>query len=285
MKELEHIVNLLAEEGSYASLFHRCTRGEPLPSVPDLKEIVKLCRSVIFPGYFGVSTTDSASLRYHIGISVERLYALLTSQIHAGLSFNCDCRDTSHPEAARDMARQFIERLPQLRAALADDVRAIFDGDPAAENIAEVISCYPSVRAVSSYRIAHALLEMGVPLIPRAISELAHGETGVDIHPGATVGSRFAIDHGTGVVIGATCIIGNNVKIYQGVTLGARSFPLDDATGLPVKGIPRHPIIGDNVIIYSNATILGRVTIGDGATVGANVWLTHDVAPGATIYK
>ena len=147
-----------------------------------------------------------------------------------------------------------------------------------------MILCYPAIRAISNYRIAHKLLELGVPLIPRIIGEMAHSETGIDIHPGATIGEYFTIDHGTGVVIGATAIIGNHVKIYQGVTLGAKSFPLDEKNN-PIKGIPRHPIIEDNVIIYSNATILGRITIGEGATIGGNIWITDNVEKGAKIVQ
>lgn len=153
-----------------------------------------------------------------------------------------------------------------------------------AESYAEVISCYPAIKAVSNYRIAHELLLIGVPLIPRIITEMAHSETGIDIHPGAQIGHHFTIDHGTGVVIGATCIIGNHVKLYQGVTLGAKSFPLDE-NGNPIKRIPRHPILENNVIVYSNATILGRITIGEGSTVGGNIWVTEDVAPGSRLVQ
>ena len=164
------------------------------------------------------------------------------------------------------------------------DVEAAYNGDPAAESYGEVIFCYPAIKAISNYRIAHELLELGVPLIPRIITEMAHSETGIDIHPAAKIGSYFTIDHGTGVVIGATSIIGNNVKLYQGVTLGAKSFPLD-ADGKPIKGIPRHPILEDNVIVYSNATILGRITIGRDATVGGNIWVTENVPAGARIVQ
>ena len=175
-----------------------------------------------------------------------------------------------------------IKRLPKLREILATDVEAAYNGDPAAVNFGEIISCYPVIKALTNYRLAHELYEQGVPLIPRMLTELAHSETGIDIHPGATIGHHFTIDHGTGVVVGATCIIGNNVKLYQGVTLGALSFPLDE-DGNPIKGIPRHPILEDDVIVYSNATILGRITIGKGATIGGNIWVTNDVQPGEKI--
>ena len=182
------------------------------------------------------------------------------------------------------MATQFISKLPEIRRILATDVEAAYYGDPAATCFGEIISCYPAIRAISNYRIAHELLLLGVPLIPRILTEMAHSETGIDIHPGAQIGHHFTIDHGTGVVIGATCIIGNHVKLYQGVTLGAKSFPLDEE-GNPIKGIPRHPILEDDVIVYSNATILGRVTIGKGATIGGNIWLTEDVPAGARIVQ
>ena len=175
-----------------------------------------------------------------------------------------------------------IGRLPEVRRILATDVEAAYLGDPAAQNYGEVISCYPVIRALTCYRLAHELHKVGVPLIPRIITELAHSETGIDIHPGAEIGSHFTIDHGTGTVIGETCIIGSHVKLYQGVTLGAKSFPLDEE-GNPIKDIPRHPILCDDVVVYSNATILGRVKIGRGATIGANVWVTHDVEEGATL--
>jgi serine O-acetyltransferase len=187
-------------------------------------------------------------------------------------------------EHASSIAATFIERLPQIRQLLADDVIATFVGDPASKSYGEVIFCYPAIRAISNYRIAHELLTLGVPLIPRIISELAHSETGIDIHPGAVIGRAFTIDHGTGVVIGETSIIGNHVKIYQGVTLGAKSFPLDEK-GHPIKGIPRHPIIEDDVIIYSNSTILGRITIGKGAVIGGNIWIDTDIEPGAKVVQ
>ncbi len=177
-----------------------------------------------------------------------------------------------------------VVRLPEIRRILATDVEAAYYGDPAATCFGEIICCYPVIRAVTNYRIAHELHRLNVPLIPRIITEMAHSETGIDIHPGAQIGHHFTIDHGTGVVIGATCIIGNHVKLYQGVTLGAKSFPCDEQ-GNPIKGIPRHPILEDNVIVYSNATILGRITIGEGATIGGNIWVTESVPAGARIVQ
>jgi len=275
-------IHKLSDYKSFKVLSHQQHEGTPMPSSATLEEIVLLSRSIIFPGYFGHSAVDRTTIKYHIGMEVERLYHLLSEQIMAGLCFSC----SSPPpmEHAASIAAAFIEQLPQLRRLLADDVIATFTGDPASKSYGEVIFCYPAIRAISNYRIAHELLTLGVPLIPRIISELAHSETGIDIHPGAVIGRSFFIDHGTGVVIGETSIIGDHVRIYQGVTLGAKSFPLDDK-GNPIKGIPRHPIIEDDVIIYSNSTILGRITIGKGAVIGGNIWVDTDIEPGAKIVQ
>lgn len=183
-----------------------------------------------------------------------------------------------------EQATTFICRLDDISRSLQTDVEAAYNGDPAAKSRDEIICCYPVIKALVNYRVAHELLTMGVELIPRILTEMAHSETGIDIHPGAQIGDYFTIDHGTGVVIGETCIIGRNVKLYQGVTLGAKSFPLDKH-GNPIKGIPRHPILEDDVIVYSNSTILGRITVGKGAIIGGNVWITQDVAPGARIVQ
>jgi serine O-acetyltransferase len=286
---LTQAVDELSESESYKGLFHQHKDGEPLPSAKVLYEIIELSRAILFPGYYGNSTINSRTINYHIGVNIEKLFDLLTEQILAGLCFStaegdCNvCSESRREEAAR-LAANFISKLPAMRRILATDVEAAYNGDPAAQSFGEVISCYPAIRAISNYRIAHELLKLGVPLIPRIITEMAHSETGIDIHPGAEIGGYFTIDHGTGVVIGETCIIGNNVKLYQGVTLGAKSFPLDE-DGKPIKGIPRHPILEDNVIVYSNATILGRITIGQGATVGGNIWVTEDVPAGARIVQ
>ena len=184
----------------------------------------------------------------------------------------------------KDKAREMTAFLPELKEQLAMDVEAAYNGDPAAESYEEIICCYPVIKAMINYRVAHKMLLLGVRLIPRIMTEMAHSETGIDIHPAATIGHHFTIDHGTGVVIGATCIIGNNVKLYQGVTLGAKSFPLDE-NGNPIKGIPRHPIIEDNVIIYSNSTVLGRITIGQGTVIGGNLWVTEGTRPGEKLMQ
>ena len=258
-----------------------------MPSSAALEEIIGLCRAVLFPGYYGKSTLNAVTVRYHIGMEIERLFALLTAQVQAGLCFgqqddDCRCTGVDFHTKAEAIAATLISMLPQVRRTLATDVEAAYLGDPAAQNNGEVISCYPAIRALTCYRIAHELYRLDVPLIPRIISELAHSETGIDIHPGAQIGEYFTIDHGTGVVIGATCIIGNHVKLYQGVTLGAKSFPLD-VNGNPIKNNPRHPILEDGVIVYSNATILGRITIGRDVVIGANKWVTHDVPAGQKV--
>lgn len=258
--------------------------GCSFPSGPVLEEIILLARSAIFPGYYGKSSVDLNTLHFHIGVTIERLHQLLQQQIKAVL---CAAR----PEAdiadirkeAEEKSIRLVERFPELRRQLSTDVEAAYNGDPAAKSYAEIISCYPTIKALSNYRIAHELYLLDIPLIPRMMTEMAHSETGIDIHPGATIGDYFAIDHGTGVVIGETCRIGHHVKIYQGVTLGARSFPTDEG-GNPIKGILRHPILEDNVVVYANATILGRITIGEGCIVGANTWVMHDMEPQTSKY-
>ena len=281
---LTQTIEKLSRRESLKELFHQHRDGDPLPSAKALEKIIGLARSILFPGFYGKPTVNITTLNYHIGVNVERLHKLLTDQILAGLCFMDteqtagDCMPLYRRPQAEELATKFIERLPDIRAVLATDVDAAYNGDPAAESKAEIISCYPVIKALVNYRLAHELVKLGVPLIPRIITEMAHSETGIDIHPAAQIGHHFTIDHGTGVVIGATCIIGNNVKLYQGVTLGAKSFPLD-SDGNPIKGIPRHPILEDNVIVYSNATILGRITIGKGCVVGANIWVTEDMEP------
>jgi serine O-acetyltransferase len=285
---LTQTVEELSDSESYKGLFYQQREGEPLPSARILQEIVELMRAIIFPGYYGNFTINSSTINYHIGVNVEQLFKLLTDEIFSGLIFGseeeCTCATPATHENAAALAAKCIKKLPQMRRILATDITAVFNGDPAAQSCGEVICCYPAIKAITNYRFAHELQILGIPLIPRIFTEMAHDETGIDIHPGAVIGHHFAIDHGTGVVIGATSIIGNNVKLYQGVTLGARSFPLDEE-GKPIKGIPRHPILEDNVIVYSNATILGRITIGHDATVGGNIWVTENVPAGARIVQ
>ena len=290
-QQLTKTVDELSKPQTLQGLFHEHRDGDPLPSSKELEEIIELTRSILFPGFYGMTSVNIQTIRYRIGVDTERLYKLLCRQVMAGLCFNEDCHcdnaaDTRRclQEEAEKIAENIILKLPQLRKILSTDVQAAFDGDPAAANLGEVIDCYPAIKALTNYRLAHELVLENVPLIPRMITEMAHSETGIDIHPAATIGTHFTIDHGTGVVIGATCVIGNHVKLYQGETLGAKSFPLDKE-GKPIKGIPRHPILEDNVIVYANATILGRITIGKGAVVGANVWVTRDMKPRSKKYK
>lgn len=284
VKDLTHqlgtVIVELSDVNSQGGMFHEHRDGAPLPSGPALQEIVDLCRALIFPGFYGNSNLNSKTLEFHVGVNVERLFQLLSEQVMAGLCFIQGKDEPICPmEKAQQIAAEFISKLPALRHILSTDVEAAYNGDPAATSRGEIISCYPVIKAISNYRIAHELFLQGVPLIPRIITEMAHSETGIDIHPEAQIGHHFTIDHGTGVVIGATCIIGNYVKLYQGVTLGAKSFPLDE-NGNPIKGIPRHPILEDKVIVYSNATILGRITIGKGTIIGGNLWVTESTDPG-----
>ena len=286
--ELKATIQTLTHGTAARRMCHLHLGSEPLPNWEMIGDIITLCRSLIFPGFFGNDDVNAFSLEYRIGIECEQLKSALENQILAGLCIEqktrTEAETISLQNRAEDIAQQFINRLPDIRQVMHTDVEAMYDGDPAAVSHEEVIYCYPAIRAILNYRVAHELLLLGVPIIPRMITEAAHCETGIDIHPAATIGERFAIDHGTGVVIGATAIIGRNVKIYQGVTLGAKSFD-GDANGNPVKGVPRHPIVGDNVIIYSNSSILGRIRIGDNAVIGGNMWVTSDVPDGEMIVQ
>jgi serine O-acetyltransferase len=282
------VVNeLLAQADELATPLRKTFRGHPLPSRTEVVQMVELLRSVIFPGYVGNRDVTEESLGYHMGASLHRASLIMVDEIHRGLCFACARdRDDRAPERclgqAKSITAEFLNCLPEIRRLLALDAVAAYEGDPSAPSPSEAIFCYPGVLAITCHRIAHELYRSGVPLIPRIISEHAHSLTGIDIHPGAAIGESFFIDHGTGVVIGETAVIGDRVRIYQGVTLGAKSFPLD-SEGRPIKGIDRHPVIEDEVTIYSGATILGRVTIGRGAIIGGNVWLTRDLPPGARV--
>jgi serine O-acetyltransferase len=265
----------------------RAAARRPLPSREAVAAILEDLRAVLFPAHFDAPPFSPAHGRYALGARLDRVEQALSDQAWRGFAFTCDHvgnRDKCGPcaERAREVVRALVTRLPAVRALLESDVRAAYEGDPAATFLDETLLCYPGVAAVIQHRIAHELHRLGVPVVPRIVADLSRASTGIDIHPGAEIGPSFFIDHGTGVVIGETCAIGARVRIYQGVTLGARGFPSDD-DGVPIKGLPRHPIVGDDVVIYAGATILGRITIGKGATIGGNVWLTRDVAPGARI--
>lgn len=285
---IKKIVKALCLPESYEKVFYRDRHDVPMPSIRVLGEIMELLRSILFPGYFGNSDLDPGNMEYYIGAAIDNVAALLSEQIMSGFCVTCFRKEAPYCEECHDKARECIEQflisLPDIRHQLSTDVEAAFCGDPAAKSKNETIYCYPSIRALTIYRSAHRLYELDVPLIPRILTEMAHSETGIDIHPGAQIGDYFFIDHGTGTVIGETGIIGKNVRLYQGVTLGAVSFPADEE-GNPIKGIPRHPIVEDNVIIYSGSTILGRVTIGKGSEIGGNVWITTDVPPNTRVFQ
>ncbi|MEW5774729.1 MAG: serine O-acetyltransferase EpsC [Thermodesulfobacteriota bacterium] len=285
---LKGVIKELCRPASYEAVHHRHWQEVPMPSGAALAEMVERLRAVLFPGYYGDSEVTPESMGWHVGAHLDAVFRILAEQIKRGACFVCtreeaaQCADCE--AKARDLALRFLSRLPRIREMLAGDVAAAYEGDPAAKSPGETIYCYPSILAVTNQRIAHELHKLGVAIIPRIITELAHSRTGIDIHPGAQIGRRFFIDHGTGVVIGETAVIGDNVRLYQGVTLGAKSFPKDER-GNPIKGIPRHPVVEDDVIIYSGATILGRVRIGRGSVIGGNVWLTHDVPPGSRVIQ
>jgi serine O-acetyltransferase len=285
---IDRTIEKLSDPSTYKQLCHEHLEGEPLPSIKNLTKVIELVREILFPGYFGNTTLRSSTTAHYMGVYIDELYELLSGEVLAGMCFECtdesENKISKHNKTAKQIALEFIEFLPEIRRQLGTDVEATFLNDPAARNLGEVIFSYPGIRAILNYRVAHKLLQLEVPLIPRFISEMAHGETGIDIHPKAQIGESFTIDHGTGVVIGSTSILGKNVKIYQGVTLGAISFPLDNE-GNPIKGIPRHPIVEDDVVIYAGATILGRVTIGKGSVIGGNVWVTNTLPPNSRVVQ
>jgi len=284
--DLSRVVDALCGAGNGLEMLKGPGRRGVLPSGEVVIEALQLLRSALFPGYFGISEVTAENRCYHLGATLDRVQRMLQEQIWRGLCFACERTGQDHCQdcesSSREITNRFLARLPEVRRLLATDVRAGYEGDPAATSPDEVIFCYPGFSAITAQRLAHELYVLGVPIIPRMITEEAHSRTGIDIHPGAEIGQFFFIDHGTGVVIGETTVIGTRVRLYQGVTLGARSFPLDE-NGSPIKGVPRHPIVEDDVILYSGATVLGRVTIGRGAVIGGNVWLTSDVPRGAHV--
>jgi serine O-acetyltransferase len=256
-----------------------------LPSRDAIVGIVAGLRAALFPTHYGESDLTAESVDYYVGHTLESTLRLLAEQIRRALRFLHEHADTPDGELsarAFDVARELGTQLPAIRAMLVSDIQAAYAGDPAAQHITEILLCYPGVWAMTHHRLAHALHRLGVPLLARFINEIAHSATGIDIHPGAQIGPSFFIDHGTGVVIGETAVIGERVRLYQAVTLGAKSFPAD-GDGALVKGNARHPIVEDDVVIYAGATILGRVTIGRGSVIGGNVWLTHSVPPGSSV--
>ena len=284
---IEQVVGALCAPSSYQGFACQKLTDSPMPSLEALSEIMNRMKTVLFPGYYGDSEVTPDTLAYHTGAHLDVIFRKLADQIKRGFCFVCVGQNmacTGCEDQAMDKATKFLRSIPGIREKLIHDVQAAYDGDPAAKTPGETIFCYPSITALIHQRVAHELYKLGVDIIPRILTEMAHARTGIDIHPGATIGKRFFIDHGTGVVIGETSIIGDNVRLYQGVTLGAKSFP-KDGEGNPVKGLARHPVVEDDVIIYSGATVLGRITIGRGSVIGANVWVTSDVPPGSKVMK
>ena len=262
-----------------------------LPSYEAVVEILLDLKDVLYPGYRRKVGLHTGNIEYHVGGLIDSMHDQLTTQIARALRHedrvlqnHQDCESDIDFEAkGQAMAIELLKRIPKLRMTLATDVRAAFDGDPACHSTDEVVFCYPGFEAITVYRIAHELYLLDVPFIPRMMTEWAHKQTGIDIHPGATIDQYFFIDHGTGVVVGETCDIGKHVKLYQGVTLGALSFPTD-ADGQLIRGQKRHPTIEDNVVVYANATILGgRTVIGRESVIGSSVWITKSVSPNTTV--
>ncbi|HYO64253.1 MAG TPA: serine O-acetyltransferase [Pyrinomonadaceae bacterium] len=277
---------LVESYGAGGVKIHHLDR-RPLPAHPEIVRVLTALHELVFPGYIGLQGLTGQSLRLRVESRMAWLHETLTEQISRafdhGQSIHAACGEAGR-EAA-DIAAEFLLRLPAVREALATDVQAAYDGDPAATCVDEIIFSYPGLYAVTVYRMAHELFRLKVPLIPRIMTEYAHHRTGIDIHPGTVIGPRFFIDHGTGVVIGGTAVIGANVKLYQGVTLGAFSFD-KDGDGRLVRHTKRHPTIEDDVVVSAGATILGGDTVvGRGSVVGGNVWLTHSVPPGTRVLQ
>lgn len=284
----EQIVRTYQEIGTINHLGH-C----PLPRYDVVIDVIEDLKEIIYPGFRRREGLHHGNITYHVGDLIDGLHDKLTTQIARALQHETrvvnklECEDTQEEvdfEAmGQAIAIEFLQKIPELRRVLATDVQAAYDGDPACRNIDEVIFCYPGLEAITVFRLAHELFKLNVPFIPRMMTEWAHQQTGIDIHPGATIGKHFFIDHGTGVVIGETCHIGEHVKLYQGVTLGALSFATD-GDGSLIRNMKRHPTIGDRVVIYASATVLGGKTeIGHDSVIGSSVWLTQSVAPGTTV--
>jgi serine O-acetyltransferase len=282
--ELRDITDALVDTYESCGRTHHLGHS-PLPNRDAVLDILADLTDVMFPGFARRQNLHLGNVAYYAGSLVDGLHDKLTQQVARALRHESgeESPFTDFEALAQQKTVAFLKKLPALRGVLEEDVRAAFEGDPAARDHIEVVFCYPGVEAVSTYRLAHELLGLGVPLIPRMMTEAAHAKTGIDIHPGALIGPGFFIDHGTGVVIGETCVIGRNVKLYQGVTLGALSFPRD-AAGNIIRGMKRHPTLEDDVVVYANATILGGDTvIGHHAVIGSSVWLTHSVDPYAVV--
>jgi serine O-acetyltransferase len=283
--DLDNVVRQLRISREATHNIRHQRRIRELPSREALTTIVNGLSAVLFPTHYGRPNLTDESIDYFVGDTLTTTLNRLTEQVRRGLQF-ADLDETPDEAAltqrAHDITRAFAASLPEVRALLVSDVQAAYAGDPAATSIAEIMLCYPGTIAILYYRLAHQLNKLGSPFIARMICDISHSLTGIDIHPAAQIGGSFFVDHGTGVVIGETAIIGERVRLYQHVTLGAKRFPAD-ASGALIKGTPRHPIVEDDVVIYAGATILGRITIGAGSTIGGNVWLTQSVAPNSNV--
>jgi len=282
--DLDRIVSELRASRAGARHSGQSAGGE-MPSREALVGILDGLFAALFPTHFGLPDLTDEGIDYFVGHNLDATLRELVKQVQRELQFNAQQFDASGAGQAREafeITREFAARLPRVHALLESDIQAAYQGDPAAKSIEEVRFCYPGITAMTHHRLAHELYLLGVPLLARIIAENAHSTTGIDIHPGAEIDGSFFIDHGTGVVIGETAIIGRRVRLYQAVTLGAKSFPVGE-NGALVKGIARHPIVEDDVVIYAGATILGRITIGRGSTIGGNVWVTRSVPPGSNI--
>jgi serine O-acetyltransferase len=265
---------------------HREFGGREFPSRLALKQILRDLCAALFPMRLGPSNLRQANEDYFVGYTLDSALSRLHEQVRLDLGYklheNTNITPYQIDAQAAELVRRFARALPSIREILDSDVEAAYHGDPAARSVDEVLLCYPGIVAITYHRLAHQLYQLGVPLVARIIAEISHSETGIDIHPGARIGSRFFIDHGTGVVIGETAVIGDSVRIYQNVTLGAKRFPVGEDGALE-KGLPRHPLIEDDVVIYAGATLLGRITVGKGSIIGGNVWLTNSVVAGSHI--
>ena len=282
---LAHIVEGLRDSREVTHNVRHLGRIRELPSRESLARVLDGLSAVLFPTHYGQSDLTDEGIDFFVGNTLHNTLNVLVEQVRRALLFvytQDEVRDAHLHQKALEITGVFAAQLPAIRALLVSDLLAAYQGDPAASSTSEILLCYPGMTAVIYYRLAHALHLLGMPLLARLITEIAHSLTGIDIHPGAEIGGSFFIDHGTGVVIGETAVIGQRVRLYQAVTLGAKRFPADD-NGALIKGTARHPIIEDDVVIYAGATLLGRITVGEGSTIGGNVWLTQCVPAGSNV--
>lgn len=282
---LASVVSALRNSRENAHRVRHMGHVRELPYREVIADVMHGLSAALFPTHYGRPDLNDENIDFFVGHTLADTLDKLADQVRRALLFSRST-ELPHPEDLQEQAHRIVralaENLPNIRGLLYSDLQAAWQGDPAATGISELLLCYPGITAVIHHRIAHALFKLGAPLVARLIADIAHARTGIDIHPGAQIGEGFFIDHGTGVVIGETCVIGRNVRLYQAVTLGAKRFPAD-TNGHLIKGLPRHPIVEDDVVIYAGATVLGRITIGRGSTIGGNVWLTHSVPPGSNV--